>query len=169
MRFKPRYSLLTLLVLTALIAGGVKLWYGPHHVVEQTWQYAEEEYTYTRDLLGQKTKQGVHVMRYNQPTGIPEHVLLVYYRDGVITEQRWYINLNSSTKTYAPVYLTEGDEPRELQPQEQAELNQAVNREYQRWQARGYSLDESMRNWISNPIGLPKEPLILKPSQETPR
>ncbi len=30
MRFRPRYSLLTLLVLTALVAGGVKLWYGPH-------------------------------------------------------------------------------------------------------------------------------------------
>ncbi len=30
MKFRPRYSLLTLLVLTALVAGGMKLWYGPH-------------------------------------------------------------------------------------------------------------------------------------------
>lgn len=35
MSLRPRYSLLTLLVLTALVAGGVKLWYGPHHVVER--------------------------------------------------------------------------------------------------------------------------------------
>jgi hypothetical protein len=33
MSLRPRYSLLTLLVLTALVAGGVKLWYGPHRVV----------------------------------------------------------------------------------------------------------------------------------------
>ncbi len=32
MSLRPRYSLLTLLVLTALVAGGVKLWYGPHRV-----------------------------------------------------------------------------------------------------------------------------------------
>jgi hypothetical protein len=30
MKLRPRYSLLTLLVLTALVAGGVKLWHGPH-------------------------------------------------------------------------------------------------------------------------------------------
>jgi hypothetical protein len=33
MSLRPRYSLLTLLILTALVAGGVKLWYGPHRVV----------------------------------------------------------------------------------------------------------------------------------------
>ena len=33
MSLKPRYSLLTLLILTAFIAGGIKLWRGPHHVV----------------------------------------------------------------------------------------------------------------------------------------
>jgi hypothetical protein len=32
MLLKPQYSLLTLLVLTALVAGGVKLWRGPHRV-----------------------------------------------------------------------------------------------------------------------------------------
>ena len=35
MSLRPRYSLLTLLILTALIAGGVKLWYGPHHTIEE--------------------------------------------------------------------------------------------------------------------------------------
>jgi hypothetical protein len=33
MKIRPRYSLLTLLVLTALIAGGVKYWRGPHRTV----------------------------------------------------------------------------------------------------------------------------------------
>jgi hypothetical protein len=33
MSLRPRYSLLTLLILTALVAGGVKLWYGSHRVV----------------------------------------------------------------------------------------------------------------------------------------
>ena len=32
MSLRPRYSLLTLLIFTALVAGGVKLWYGPHRV-----------------------------------------------------------------------------------------------------------------------------------------
>ena len=38
MSLRPRYSLLTLLLLfllTALIVVGVKLWIGPHHVVER--------------------------------------------------------------------------------------------------------------------------------------
>lgn len=30
MRFRPRYSLLTLLLLTAAVAGGIKYWRGPH-------------------------------------------------------------------------------------------------------------------------------------------
>ena len=38
-----RYSLLTLLVLTALIAGGVKLWYGPHRVVISNPPTLEEQ------------------------------------------------------------------------------------------------------------------------------
>ena len=33
MSLRPRYSLLTLLVVTALVAGGVKLWFGPHRVI----------------------------------------------------------------------------------------------------------------------------------------
>ncbi len=48
MSLRPRYSLLTLLVLTALVAGGVKLWYGPNHVVEQIKNDVETEYTSTQ-------------------------------------------------------------------------------------------------------------------------
>ena len=51
MRFRPRYSLLTLLVLTALVAGGVKLWRGPHHVVIHGPQSKEENLLLEHSLL----------------------------------------------------------------------------------------------------------------------
>ena len=43
MSLRPRYSLLTLLILTAIVAGGVKLWRGPHHVVMSDPPTSEEE------------------------------------------------------------------------------------------------------------------------------
>ncbi len=63
MSLRPRYSLLTLLVLTALVAGGVKLWYGPHHVTEPTKLGEEEEYTYTNDWQGNRVIQGTKIVR----------------------------------------------------------------------------------------------------------
>src|SRR5215218_1421758 len=49
MSLRPRYSLLTLLVLTALVAGGVKLWRGPHHVVVSgDTRTAEEQKMFTK-------------------------------------------------------------------------------------------------------------------------
>jgi len=45
MSLRPRYSLLTLLLLTAGIAGGVKLWRGPHRVFIPNCQ--KEQYTST--------------------------------------------------------------------------------------------------------------------------
>lgn len=80
MSLRPRYSLLTLLVLTAFVAGGVKLWYGPHHVVESIKPGIEEEYTYTRNWRGEKVIQGVFVHRRNE-YGIPG-MNLYYYRQG---------------------------------------------------------------------------------------
>jgi len=66
MRLRPRYSLLTLLILTALVAGGVKLWYGPHHVVERIERgdvtYVRE-YNRTRSLNGAYQVQGPVVRR----------------------------------------------------------------------------------------------------------
>ncbi len=52
MSLRPRYSLLTLLVLTALspCAGGVKLWYGPHHVVLHDPPSVEEQEMLTHFL-----------------------------------------------------------------------------------------------------------------------
>src|SRR5687768_6371264 len=49
MKIRPRYSLLTLLVLTALVACGVKLWRGPHHaIVSGDTRSAEERKMFTK-------------------------------------------------------------------------------------------------------------------------
>ncbi len=69
MRLRPRYSLLTLLILTALVAGGVKLWRGPHrHVHRETladWpgDELEVQYDYVLNWKFNEQKQGVHLIR----------------------------------------------------------------------------------------------------------
>jgi hypothetical protein len=59
----PRYSLLTLLLLTAGIAGGLKIWHGPHQVVERVTSASEIEFTYTRDWRGHKIVDGPVLQR----------------------------------------------------------------------------------------------------------
>jgi hypothetical protein len=82
MHFRPRYSLLTLLVLTALVAGGVKRWYGPHHVVEREDAYQETEYQYTRDWRSNKIIHGPHIFRHYDANGKLSRVSITYYRHG---------------------------------------------------------------------------------------
>jgi hypothetical protein len=143
MSLRPRYSLLTLLVLTALVAGGVKLWRGPHRAVEQASPYTEDEYTYTCDWSGRKTVRGPWVMRYKQLRGTPEQVQLLYYRQGEKLNCKLYIVLDAAAKTYSPAAVAEGEEPTELTALERAELDQAMERESQRLQALGYKLAQS--------------------------
>jgi hypothetical protein len=83
---RPRYSLLTLLVLTALVAGGVKLWYGPHHVVERSSPEVEDKYTFTRDWRGNRIIQGPRIIRDYRAEGLA-HVEIRYYRQG--EELQW--------------------------------------------------------------------------------
>ena len=84
MSLRPRYSLLTLLVVTALVAGGVKLWHGPHHVVERTKPDEEVEYTYTRDWDGTKIPHGPQVIRLLGLDGTHERITVVYQRHGTV-------------------------------------------------------------------------------------
>jgi hypothetical protein len=84
MRLRPRYSLLTLLVLTALVAGGVKLWYGPRHVVERPFRDVEEEYSFTRDWDGNKTIHGLWIRWTYHVEGTLQSVQIKYYRRGLI-------------------------------------------------------------------------------------
>ena len=140
MSLRPRYSLLTLLVLTALVAGGVKLWRGPHHVVEPEFPYAEVEYTFTRDWRGNRIIEGVRVNRSEQPLGTPERVMLEYYRAGLNLNLRRSIVLDAAAKTYQRAYDSHNGETCDRTPQEQTEFDQAVEKEYQHWQTRGYTL-----------------------------
>jgi hypothetical protein len=57
MSLRPRYSLLTLLVLTALLAGGVKLWRGPHRVVLDPTSVADRERFFDLLMLVQLNNQ----------------------------------------------------------------------------------------------------------------
>jgi len=78
MSLRPRYSLLTLLVLTALVAGGVKLWYGPHRVVMSDPPTAEEW-----DLVAWPPRQG----DWTRYAG--EHVAYEYDYVNEWTERRY--------------------------------------------------------------------------------
>jgi hypothetical protein len=97
MSLRPRYSLLTLLLLTALVAGGVKLWYGPHHEVEfngdgQDGFHVEDRYTYTRDIRGNRILQGPRVGRLYLVDGKEKQLWyteVAYYRQGTILKCRY--------------------------------------------------------------------------------
>jgi hypothetical protein len=80
MSLRPRYSLLTLLILTALVAGGVKLWRGPHHVVEQLKSHVTDEYTFTRDWRGNRIVQGPRILRDSNQ--LIDCVEVHYFRQG---------------------------------------------------------------------------------------
>ncbi len=63
MTFRPQFSLRTLLLVTALIAVGAKLWHGPYHVVE-TIDGVELEYDYYRGFGWERVKHGVVIERH---------------------------------------------------------------------------------------------------------
>lgn len=81
MTFRPRYSLLAFLLFTAFIAGGLKLWRGPHHVVDRSNPQMEDEYTYYRYWDGTKIVDGVRVRRHGQADRI-EMAFYNFYRNG---------------------------------------------------------------------------------------
>jgi hypothetical protein len=62
-RFIPQFSLRTLLLVTALIAVGAKLWHGPYHFVE-TINGVEYEYDYYRGWSLERVKHGAVIKRY---------------------------------------------------------------------------------------------------------
>ena len=127
MKIQPRYSLLALLVFTAVVALGVKLWYGPHHVIERPSPNLEDEYTYTRDWSGSKIVQGLRFLRYHHADGTLDHVVIEYYRQGMSLKQDYELTAlppNQSDSTIqlraAPIPFTES---------EKIEFEQAVEQE----------------------------------------
>ena len=132
MSLRPRYSLLTLLILTALVAGGVKLWYGPHHVVERVSPDVEDAYTYTRDFFGNRIKYGARARRnYNE--GVIYRVLLGYFRQGAHTGQHCFLHVDPE----GTIKEVESPPTREqsivplLSAQEQVEWRKAIDHERQ--------------------------------------
>jgi hypothetical protein len=126
MSLRPRYSLLTLLVLTALVAGAVKWWRGPHHVVERV-SHLELEYTYSNDCLGNQVYHGPTFIRCFDAEGGLEEVIVGYSRHGQDIPFSWSLSrvlrigppLEKMTHTDAFGQLP-------LSPEEQLELQQAI-------------------------------------------
>jgi len=136
---RPRYSLLTLLVLTALVAGGVKLWYGPHRVVEQTNPNTVVEYTYTRDWHWNKFIQGVKISRVDAALGEQRQINLAFFRRGQDTHQYRFILIHDSQKKF---YVGKGVNGRlrlGLTPEERRDFDFALQQESAELQKQGYS------------------------------
>jgi hypothetical protein len=131
MSLRPRYSLLTLLVLTALIAGGVKWWYGPHRVVEWVPENAEYEYTYTRNWRGEKILHGPRIERVSSKAGILGLVEVTYYRDGQRLPWVYRIHRND---VHDPEYISLKDlELVAKYPEEDQRCKKVIEHERQRF------------------------------------
>lgn len=136
MSFRPRYSLLTLLVVTVLIAGGVKLWRGPHHVVERPTANLEDEYTYTRDWRGNKIVHGPRIKRSIRKDGSIHQIQIQYYLHGQATEHKQTIHaLSQIEKLHAYNYRPK---PPALPDFEQELFEQVTTQEADKIRASGF-------------------------------
>lgn len=138
-----RYSLLSMFLITALIAGSVKLWYGPHHVVE-IWSAPDwtVEYNYTRDWNEKRMVTGPVVFR--QYTGkVLSHFDMRYFRQGIDTRwtYSWYDSQESvlNSMVQGPSPFTGEECP--LSEQELRVFHQARDAELQRLAAAGIQSD----------------------------
>lgn len=134
MSIRPRYSLLAFLLFTAAVAGGVKLWRGPHHVVDRSNPQMEDEYTYYHDWDGTKVMDGVRVRRYSNNEKIVS-IYLDQYRDGERIVASFGIVSADSTKQDKPrvVLLLPGQRGNEKEL-----FEQAVRREMKLFRAHGH-------------------------------
>ena len=142
MRFQLRYGLLTLLVVMAVVAAGAKLWYGPHHVVERISYKEELEYTFNRDLNGNRIIHGVHIRRLRaEKTDPRERVELSYFRHGLDTGNMFFVH------AYSPEALLRAgsswycSEMLELTKEENEEVQLVRNTERDRIKSLGFESD----------------------------
>lgn len=124
MSIRPRYSLLALLLFTAAVAIGVKLWRGPHHVVDRSNPQMEDEYTYYRDWDGTKLVDGVRVRRYRNAAGNREQVNFDIYCHGEKLNAWRIIQAPLRMQQFADMHGTV-----QLSKVELEELNRLTNRE----------------------------------------
>ncbi len=147
MSLRPRYSLLTLLVLTALVAGGVKLWRGPHRVVERNAKGDEEEYTYTRNWQGSRIIQGIKVERTCLDDGIFHLIEIQYYENGIATPRVCFIEPFPHRDSKSGLYWQWDDkEFADISEFERGEWKFAIHRE----RGRVLMLPHYVHVWTSN-------------------
>ena len=139
MSLRPRYSLLTLLVLTALVAGGVKWWHGPHHVVEQKGDKVEVEYDFIRLWSREKIRQGPYIMRVYQDDKLSA-VEIRYFRDDLKLSTAYHMRADAQ----APVTI-EFYDPLPMTSVETEQFKKAIEREQERFLAQG-NLFENIPN-----------------------
>jgi len=138
MRLKPRYSLLTLLLLTALVAGTVQFWGWPHDVLERPAPNVEVEYSYIRDWRGNKIISGPYVIRINDGADHLDWVEVGYYRQG--ERLNWVYNMadvpehlfGQDLLKYGMIFSGMSALQCWMSAEEQAEFNDAIAREKQR-------------------------------------
>ncbi len=126
MLLRPRYSLLALLLFTAAVASGVKLWRGPHHVVDRSNPQMEDEYTYYRNWDETKIMDGVRVRKYHDE----EQILFLsidLYRQGTLQENGHY-TVAASDEYSAPGQIHRGTNHAALTAYEREQLTVAVQR-----------------------------------------
>jgi hypothetical protein len=136
MFLRPRYSLLALFLLTALVAGGVKFWYGPHHVVERPSPHLEDEFTFTRDWRGDKIVHGPRVLRYYLPEESLDRVQLHYYLQGVKTDHEKELVVIDELDQWHKTVL--GSKLSPLPPADETLFQEAIDREVARIEALGF-------------------------------
>lgn len=150
MSLHPRYSLLALLILTALIAGGVKLWYGPHHVVERPEPGWELEVTYTRNWRGDRIIDGPMIQR-RMASGHWDIVYVRFFRRGV--DSLWvYCGCVSTPKL--PL-LIDNTARCSLTEHERQIFDQSRDLELQRLEAAGLTCDYQIEGYYPIPCSPP--------------
>jgi len=147
MNLRPRYSLLTLLVLflfTATITVGVMRWHAPQHVVESHGPNMEVEYWFTRQWGGKRVIHGPWIQRQLINQKLVSFVVL-YYRQGIPVD--WVYQ--SEASGFARHHLPKVACP--LSEVERREFHQVRDTELQRLHAAGGSSKhelEGIENYV---------------------
>ena len=149
MSLRPRYSLLTLLVLTALVAGGVKLWYGPHHVVERAEKDFEEEYTYYKNWDASKIINGPHVVRLFEPNGNILAISINFYRAGIKLPWEYELNIARPTQVYPGIPRVSFLRNYQMSAGEQLACRKIIELEHQRFTSQGIKAYDSLTEAVS--------------------
>ena len=140
MSLRPRYSLLTLLILTALVAGGMKLWRGPHRHLEQWCENVQCEYFCLRDWQGNEYLDGVRITRsHSLERQVVEYdrFELEYVRNFKFVPWRYIYYVLPADKEPDFPLVQQSDAESPLSVEELREVRAVIEREKQRLPQRG--------------------------------